>query len=79
MMASKKKAARRKSKVRSSARRINALAGEDPNALKRRAKMLTVYFESFKGKTIPQATIEQSELLSQCKELHQVMREVFGD
>lgn len=78
-MASKKKAARRKAKTRSQSRRINALNGADPEALRRRAGMLTAYFESMNGKTIPVEVINQSELLQQCKRLHDVMREVFGD
>ena len=79
MATRKKKAAKKKAKVRKSKRRINALNGSDPAALRRRAGMLTTYFESMKGKTIPVEVINQSELLQECKRLHDVMREVFGD
>lgn len=78
-MASKKKAARRKAKTRSQSRRINALNGADPDALRRRAAFLTVYFEGFNGQSIPPRIVEQSELLTDCKRLYKAMREVYGD
>ena len=78
-MASKKKAARQKAKAGRSKRRIDALNGADPSALSRRAKLLTVYFESFNGRSVPVKIVEQSELLSDCKKLYEAMQVVYGD